>query len=150
MPFYSNFLLRSLNGGATVDLDTDQLRVSLFPHSASGVVANTTGSSWWSDIYAQELTGTNYTASGNALASVTYGFASHNPTQIMLDSADVTWSNLTASSVRYYVLWRRTSNPATSILVLWEDMTTNREPSAGTFTITVHANGFGRIIVPNS
>lgn len=90
----------------------------------------------WSDLSANEVSGTGYTAGGVALTSVTLTGASGT---ITFDAADVSWTTSTISSARAAVVYddTLTSDP----LVCLVDFGGDYSSANGTFSITWNASG---------
>ena len=92
----------SRGDGTTIAADT--FKIALFTNSAS-IDADTTGYST-----SNEVSGTNYTAGGEALSSVTIGLADNSssvPTAF-IDMADVTWSSATITNARGALIYNST------------------------------------------
>ena len=105
-----------------------------------------------------EVTGTAYSAGGDALASVTLGLSDNSssvPTAF-LDFADTTWSTSTISSARCAVIYNSTlstagtggdvthaANPSVCVL----DFGGDKSSSAGDFTIQYPANDANNAII---
>jgi len=105
-----------------------------------------------------EVTGTAYSAGGEALGSVTLGLSDNSssvPTAF-LDFADTTWSTSTISGARCAVIYNSTLNTAgtgatvnhaayPSVCVL--DFGGDKSSSAGDFTIQYPANDANNAII---
>ncbi|MEW6555093.1 MAG: hypothetical protein AB1384_12500 [Actinomycetota bacterium] len=94
----------------------------------------------WSDISANEVSGTGYTAGGAALANKALSEASR---VTKFDADDVVWSNSTITA-RYAVLYE----VSTGKLILCIDFGENMSSSGGSFTITWDAGGIFTLTVP--
>lgn len=93
-----------------------------------------------------EITGTGYTAGGQALSgvTVTYTGASNVWT---LDASDLTWPGLTMTA-RYLVLYDSTpATDATRRLIAYVDFGADVTTTAGTLTITWAAAGIIAVTV---
>ena len=113
-------------GSSAISADT--FKVAMFTNSSS-IDADTTGYST-----SNEVSGTNYTAGGEALGSVTntLGDNSSSVPTAYLDFADTTWSSSTISSARGALIYNSTnSNKAVAVL----DFSSNKTSTSGTFTI---------------
>jgi hypothetical protein len=87
-----------------------------------------------------EVTGTGYSAGGQALASVTVTYDSAN-NRAVFDAADVVWSSSTITA-RYAVVYRaRGGASSADELLCYVDFGTDVSSTGGAFTIAWHANG---------
>tara|TARA_R100001594_G_scaffold46669_1_gene79721 strand:- start:2042 stop:2551 length:510 start_codon:yes stop_codon:yes gene_type:complete len=130
-------------GSSAIAADT--FKVAMFTDSAT-INADTTGYTT-----GNEVSGTNYTAGGAALGSVTLTLADNSssvPTAY-LDFADTTWSTSTISSAMGALIYNSTlstagtgstTNHAAYPAVAMYDFTTAKSSSAGDFTIQWPAN----------
>jgi hypothetical protein len=94
----------------------------------------------WSDLSSNEVSGTNYTAGGVALSSVTLA---NDSGTLKFDAADTTWSTATISSARAAVIYddTLTNDPLICLVNFGADYAS----SAGTFQITWNASGIWTI-----
>mgnify|MGYP003627838836 FL=1 len=140
----------SRGDGSTIAADT--FKIALFTNSSS-IDADTTG-------YAtsNEVSGTNYTAGGEALASVTIGLADNSssvPTAF-IDMADVTWSSATITDARGALIYNSTlanagtagttthaAKPSVCVINFGGDSSS----SAGNFTVTMPANDANNALI---
>jgi len=113
------------------DMEADVIRVALM---ATGHSASTVANNVWTDVSANEITGTGYTASGTALA----GKAVTQAATTKFDGTDTSWTDATFSAY-YAVLWDDTV--ATDDLICSFDFGGAKTVSAGTFTIVWSADG---------
>jgi hypothetical protein len=118
----------------------------------STIVATLHGASWtpavnaddtWSDLSASEFaTAGGYTAGGQALASIT---VTRSGAVTTFDAADVTWSALTMTNVKYLVLTRRAggSLAAGDLLLGYMELESGGvvSPSAQNLTVAWNASG---------
>ena len=90
----------------------------------------------WSDLSADEVSGTGYSAGGAAMSSVTLAGSGGTLT---FDAADVSWTSATISSARAAVVYDTTvtNDP----LVCLVDFGADYSSANGTFTITWNASG---------
>jgi hypothetical protein len=123
------------DGTAVVDWDTDTIKCMLL----TGHTPAQDTHDFVSDVVANEVTGTGYTADGATLGSktATYDTASD---QMRLDAADTSWttSTITASEA---VVYKDTGTDATSPLIAGLDFEANVSSTAGTFQITWDSTG---------
>lgn len=125
---YNRFKANLMN--KEIDLEADTIRVALFDNSHSFTATH----NQWSEISANEVSGTGYTTKGEALTTkaVTQGATTK------FDADDTAWTG--ASFTAYHV-------------VIYDDTLTNDDliasidfggaqtVTSGTFTIQWHANG---------
>lgn len=126
-----------------VDWDTDEIKVALL--SSAYVPAQDTHA-YYSEVVANEITGTAYTAGGVALTAKTSVYTAATNVRAF-DAADVDWANSTITA-RYGVIYNNT--PATNItkpLIAYVDFAADRTSSAGLFRIAWHANGIFTVTV---
>jgi hypothetical protein len=137
-------------GSSAIGADT--FKVAMFTNSSS-IDLDTTGYTT-----SNEVSGTNYTAGGEALGSVTLGLADNSssvPTSF-LDFADTTWSSSTISSARGALVYNSTLStagtgsttnhaayPAVAVINFGGD----KSSSSGDFTIQYPANDANNAII---
>ena len=138
--------------GDSSAISADTFKIAMFTNSAS-IDADTTGYTT-----SNEVSGTNYTAGGNTLGSVTNSLADNSssvPTAF-LDFADSTWSSSTISSARGALIYNSTLSgastgstttaaayPAVAVINFGGD----KSSSAGDFTIQFPANDANNAII---
>ena len=138
--------------GDSSAISADTFKIAMFTNSAS-IDADTTGYTT-----SNEVSGTNYTAGGNTLGSVTNSLADNSssvPTAY-LDFADTTWSSSTISSARGALIYNSTLSgastgstttaaayPAVAVINFGGD----KSSSAGDFTIQFPANDANNAII---
>lgn len=110
---YYSALLGQWNGiaNAVFDLDTDTIKLSAHTNTYS---VNQDTHDFFDDV-TNEVTGTNYTAGGATLGSVT---VSRSTNTVTFDAADVVWTQSGAgfTTGRKFVIYRSTGSAATSRL----------------------------------
>lgn len=137
-------------GSSAISADT--FKIAMFTNSSS-IDADTTGYTT-----SNEVSGTNYTAGGNSLGSVTLALGDNDssvPTAY-LDFADSTWSTSTISSARGALIYNSTlssagtgsttnhaADPAVAVINFGGD----KSSSAGDFTIQFPANDANNAII---
>jgi hypothetical protein len=124
-----------------LDWDSDTIKCALV---TSSYTPNQDTHQYWSDVVANEATGTGYTAGGATLASktITYDGATNKTT---LDAADVSWASSTITA-RYAVVYDATpGTDATRPLIAYVDFSSNQSSSSGTFTVTWSASGIATV-----
>jgi|TARA_E500000305_G_C3943114_1_gene198467 hypothetical protein len=129
MAFSGNFLCTSfkkelMTATHNFTAASDQFKLALYTNSASFNAATTAYTS------SNEVTGTNYTAKGNFLTSVT---PTTSGTTALTDFADEVFSNVTISSVRGALIYNEAATSDPSVCVL--DFGADKGASAGDFTI---------------
>ena len=120
----------------------DTIKVALL---SSAYTPNQDTHEFWSDVSANEVTGTGYTAGGQALGTKTATYDAATNT-IKLDAADVTWAASTITA-RYAVVYKDTGVATTSPLVAYVDFVTDQSSNSGDFTLTWDANGIVNVTV---
>ena len=138
--------------GDSSAISADTFKIAMFTNSAS-IDADTTGYTT-----SNEVSGTNYTAGGAALGSVTnsLGDNSSSVPTAYLDFADTTWSSSTISSARGALIYNSTLSgastgstttaaayPAVAVINFGGD----KSSSAGDFTIQYPANDANNAII---
>ena len=129
MAFTGNFMCTSfkkelMTGTHNFTAASDQFKMALYTNSASFNAATTAYTS------SNEVTGTNYTAKGNFLTSVT---PTTSGTTALTDFADEVFSNVTISSVRGGLIYNEAASGDPSVVVL--DFGADKGASSGDFTI---------------
>lgn len=119
-----------------IDLDSDTLKVML---CTSSYTPNQDTHRYKSDV-TNEVTGTNYTAGGQALTGVAVSYDA--PTNVfMLDANDPSWPSSTITA-RFAVFYDDTpSTDATKPLIAYWDFGTDIISASGAFTLTISASG---------
>ena len=138
--------------GDSSAISADTFKVAMFTNSSS-IDADTTGYTT-----SQEVSGTNYTAGGAALGSVTNSLGNNSssvPTAY-LDFADTTWSSSTISSARGALIYNSTlsgaSTGSTTTAAAYQAVAVinfggDKSSSAGDFTIQYPADGANTAII---
>ena len=123
--FKGNLLNKQVNLGS----GGDTVKVALMNNSHTFTAGNTV----WSNVSANEASGTNYTAGGATLANKSVTVAATTK----WDADDVAWA--TATITAYHAVVYDTTN--TNSLVCSFDFGGAKTTTAGTFTIQWDANG---------
>lgn len=123
-------------GNGSIDWDTDTIKVALF---TSSYVPNIDTDVFFSDISANEVTGTGYTAGGNTLAGASVTVDNTND-RAVYDANDPSWpaSTITFRTAVYY---KSTGTPSTSALVAYDTQAQDYTSSAGTLGLTLAVTG---------
>ena len=137
---FGKFFLSALN--KELDLDTDTIKAMLV---TSSWTPDQDSHQYKSDV-TNEVVGTGYTATGQALTGVAVTYSAGTNT-IKIDANDPSWptSTLTARYLVYYV-----STPATDAtrpLISYVDFGADVTTTSGTFTDTIDAAGIMTITV---
>lgn len=98
---------------------------------------------FWSDLEANEVSGTGYTVGGNVLTSTEVTIASG---VLTYDAADPSWASSTISNAMAGVVYfdRGGATTADELFALL-DFVTAASSSAGTFTIQLNASGIATV-----
>lgn len=133
---YNSFLKNQFNGTNVIDFDTDTIKVMLVASAYTPAASTHVNKS---DV-TNEVTGTNYTAGGTALATKTLTEATGTVT---FDAADVTWlqSATGFSTARYAVIYKDTGTASTSPLIGYIDFTADKGNTSGDLTLQWAATG---------
>lgn len=140
---YEQAALAWANGG--IDFDTDSFRMVLV---GAGYTPDQLTDDTWSDISANEISGTGYTANGVALTVTTSSPADR---VIQIDCDDQSWPSSTLSGVAYAVIVRDAdgngSLAGTDIPVFCCELEDGGTVSTtnGTLSVTINANGVYRL-----
>jgi hypothetical protein len=125
---YNSFKKKALQG--LVALDTDTIDVALVK---STYTPNIDTDTFWSDVSANEATGTGYTAGGAALASKALTVDTANDL-VKFTAADTSWPSSTVTA-RYAVIYKNTGTASTSPLIGYIDFGADKTTSGDTFYI---------------
>lgn len=139
IPYTINMTDPAVSGG--IDLDSDTIVAVLL--SASYTPGRTTHS-LWSDVSAYEVTGTNYSAGGTALANKSM---THSGGTGTWDADDVSWASATVAA-KYIVLVRRAAGSLVNgdLLIGYMDLNTASgsatvSSTGAAFTVQWNASG---------
>lgn len=130
----NSFKKHIMNGG--IDLDTDTIKVMLL---SSSHTQNVDAQEFIDDVSANEVSGTGYSAGGQALANKSV--TQNNTTDKgVFDADDVTWSTATITA-RYAAVYKDTGTPSTSPIICIIDFGSDKSSTAGDFSINWNASG---------
>jgi hypothetical protein len=145
------WMTHSRTGAVSIAADT--FKIAMFTSSRTDANQDLTGYT-----VTNEVSGTNYTAGGAALGSVTLGLADNSggTAAAFLDFADTTWASSTISSARVAVIYNSTLSTAgtggtvghaayPTVAVL--DFGGDKSSSAGDFTIQYPANDANNAVI---
>jgi len=129
MAFNGNFLCTSfkvelMKGVHNFTAASNQFKLALYDNSATFTAATTAYTS------TNEISGTNYTAKGNFLTSIT---PVASGTTALTDFADEVFSNVTISAVRGALIFNEAATGDPTVCVL--DFGADKAASSGDFTI---------------
>lgn len=132
---YGNALKAAFN--KEIDFDSDTIKVILL---TSAYTPNQDTHDYLDDVVANEVSGTGYTAGGQALAGKTVTYDASTNT-VKFDANDVTWAGSTVTA-RYAVVYDDApATNATKPLIAYFDFTTDRASSNGDFIVRWGTDG---------
>lgn len=143
--FYYNKALEALFSGQ-LDFTASSgqtFKVALLDATYGGGEAERDGDNFFSDVSAFEISGTGYTAGGEALTGVDVTRSDAN-NRATVDADDVVWTTSTMT-FRYGVLYRDTGTPTTSPVIKMIDFGSAQSTSGTDYVITWSAEGIMRI-----
>ena len=118
-----------------VDWENDTIKAALL-----NAVPDQDTTVYWDDISSTEVTGTNWSAGGQTLASASVGVnTSTNVTK--LDAADVSVASVTVSGVEAIAIYKDTGTASTSPVLGIGDLGATGASSGGSLDITWNASG---------
>src|SRR6056297_3408786 len=133
--FYNNYFEEL--GKGNIDYTSDTFKLMLMTDSYTPDVDT---EAFRSDL-SNEASGTNYTAGGQEVASVTLTQDNTND-RAVVDFADEVFSNVTLSNVDAAVLYKSTGVASTDALICYIDFTEgSQDVVANDFTVTPPADG---------
>lgn len=125
---YNRFKANLMN--KEVDMEADTIRVALMDTNHSFTATDNT----WADISANEISGTGYTANGEALANKAVTQAATTK----FDADDVSWTSATFTAYHAVIYDDTLTN---NDLICNIDFGGGQAVVAGTFTIQWHSSG---------
>jgi hypothetical protein len=134
MIFYNSAKKKFLDGD--IDLLADTIKVMLLD---SGYTPNIDTDEFKDDVDGDQISGTGYTAGGQALASkvTTVNTSSDN---VKFDAADTVWTTATFTA-RYAVIYKDTGVAGTSALIAYIDFGTDKSAAGSDFEIEWNSAG---------
>lgn len=139
--FYGLFFKSLLN--KEVDFDSDSIKIMLMTDSYT---FNQDTHQYKSSID-NEVTGTGYTAGGQALTSVTVAYDTATNT-IKMDAADPSWASSTITGVKKAAIYDSTpGTDATRPLIAYLESDTTLSTNSGTLSITFDSAGIATMTV---
>jgi len=135
---YGQLIAKAFN--KEVDFDSDTIKVML---TTSSYTPNQDTHVYKSDV-TNEVSGTGYTAGGQALTSKTVTYDSATNT-VILDAADTVWASSTITA-RYAVIYDDAgASDSTKVLLGYVDFGSDQSSTSGNFTLTWDATGIIRV-----
>ena len=124
-------------GDGTIDLDTDNFRISLYTSASNA--SSPSGLTSLGSVTNEIADGNGYSTSGHALASVTWG-AGASGLEKRWDAADPLWtaSGGSIANIKFAVIWASGGQ-----LLAFSKLSTSQftVTDTNTLTITISANG---------
>lgn len=141
--FYGNYIQDLVNQDTEVDWDdnaTTTVKMALLTSAYTPAVDT---HDFWDDVSANEVSGTNYTAGGNAVGNKTASAPSSGVVTVDADDP-ATWaeSGTGFSNARYAILYKDTGTPATSVLVAYYDLGSDQGNTTGDLTLSFNTSIF--------
>ena len=129
---YNQFCLKQNNGNA-IDLDGTGIKVMLVTASYTPNQAH----DFIDDADANEVTGSNYTADGEAIANPAIALDSNT---VEWTHDDVVWAQHASgfTNARYAIWYHDTGTPATSKLIMYMDLGGDKGNQSGPLTLDVN------------
>ena len=133
---YNKFVKNQNDGTAVIDWNTDTIKVALVTNT---YVPAPTTHDFFDDI-TNEVSGTNYTAGGATLGSMT---AVESAGTLTVDGADVTWTQSASgfTTARFAIIYKSTGTASTSPLFGYIDFGADKGNVAGSLILSWNAAG---------
>lgn len=126
-----------------IDFNSDTIKVMLLANTYAPAQDT---HRYLSDVIANEVTGTGYTAGGATLATPSMSYTA-GTNVFALDGADVSWSSSTITAAYAVVYDDTPATNATKPLICYIDFAGDISSSGGTFSITWDAAGIATVTV---
>tara|TARA_R100000541_G_scaffold32002_1_gene40814 strand:- start:363 stop:797 length:435 start_codon:yes stop_codon:yes gene_type:complete len=141
MAFSGNFMCTSfkvelLKGIHNFTAASNIFKLALYTNSASFNAATTAYTS------GNEVSGTNYTAKGNAITTIT---PTSTSTTAFVDANDVVFSNVTINAVRGALFYNEAASGDPTVAVL--DFGSDKAASSGDFTVVMPTGDASNAII---
>jgi len=136
-----NYFKMKMVDGSDIDLANDTIKIAF---CTSTYTPDIDADEWFDDI-SNELSGGGYTAGGYELTGMTLTLDTTNNRIKIDDTGNVSEAGITATNLRYGVIYKSTGTAGTSPLIAYVDFGENLTFSGATITITWHANGISLI-----
>ncbi len=137
--FYGLTLEKYLKSTAAVDLESE---TNVYCIMVTDTYAPAFDTHDFYDDITNEVTGTNYTAGGQALTTTELTVGSPAAGQIKYDSADPSWASSTIADAMAAVHYGEVGASSADELIFLSDFVTAASTTNGTFTIQVDTNGW--------
>jgi hypothetical protein len=131
---YNKYKKELLSG--SIALLTDTIKVALL---GSGYTPNIDTNIFWSDVSANEVTGTGYTSGGATMAGKTVT-QDDTDNEGVFDGSDTSWASSTITA-RYAVIYKSTGVAGTSPLIAYIDFEADKSSLSEAFTVSWAAEG---------
>lgn len=132
---FNKFKTKLLSLANSIDFDVDTIKVMLVTSSYTPDI----DAHDFVDDVTNQVSGTGYTAGGQALANQTVS-QDNTDDEGVFDADDTTWTTATITA-RGAVLYKDTGTPSTSPLIGYIDFGSDKVSTGGSFTITWNAEG---------
>lgn len=133
MALFNAYKVAAVKGQINVTSDT--IKVMLL---TSSYTPNVTNQTYYTDISANEASGTGYTAGGVVLSGISVTQDNTN-NRAVVTATNPSWSGATISNFRYVVLFKWTGTGSTSQLIGYYDLGSTQQVTADTLTINLDA-----------
>ena len=135
--FFDSFKTNTINGTGIIDFDTDLIKIALITVSN---VPDINVDDFWDDLQATEVSGTNYTAGGEALTTRT---VTESGGTVTFNADDVNWvSNAGGfADARHAILYFDSTVNTTSNLIATLDFGVDKGNTTGDLTIEMDSLG---------
>ena len=122
--------------------DSDTIKIALIDSTLAPAAAT---HDFWDDLNTNEVTGTNYTAGGNAVASKTITTAANVTTFDAADPAAWAQSASGFADARYAIMYKDSGVASTSPLMFYHDFGSDQGNVAGELAIVLATAGIATI-----
>lgn len=141
--FFNSFKEWQLDATGTntpVDFDADDIRVALVDNTTAPAAAT---HDYWSDLQANEVSGTNYTAGGYALTST----LTESGGTVTWDADDATWAQSGAgfSDAYWGIIYKYNATAANAPLIAYVELGGPKGNTGGSLTISWAGTGIGTL-----
>lgn len=148
---FASFMLAQHNGNA-VNLGSADIRLALIT-AATAPLPET--HDFWDDLNAGEVSGTNYTAGGVALASKTITYVAavgFEPGYVKFDAADISIAQSGGgfTDARYGILKVHNATASLSRLIAFFDMISDKGNVGGAFAFAWNSTGILKMRLPTA
>lgn len=123
---------------AGINLTSDTIKLAL----VTGYTPNIDTHEFWSDVSANEESGTGYTAGGEALTTKSVTQDNTND-RAVFDADDVTWTGLDVGTPSHAILYKDTGVATTSPLISYIEL--GRASNGGDYTVQWNATGIATL-----